>query len=424
MLKAFGPEVGTMMTKMIRGGEGAMKAFNKELPKGIKNVEDLGKHQFRTGRSAKDWMNLYEEQFVARFRKITGKSNKFVKDAGKELRNFGGTLEGIVKSGGPMGVMLEKMSEMHQIGVSALLPEAIRPMSMAFGTLATQLGPVADQVLTLGDNLLSLKSPFFIVGASLAAFYAMYEKNASQMAEKLGLLGSSSENNAQIHAMAMQQTKEQVFTFLTDISDKVKKWVKDDAPQLWTDLKDIYGVVEEVFNDLWKVVWPLVQPELEAGFEKFKTFATEKLAQGMEWAIEQMGEVASKAMEMALEKALDAATDGAYSKLAEKFPFLKIKFGDDEKPKVQPATSARTVSPAPPVTSSRQDMSDMMSVMEDTQADKLTEQTFAEEMRKVRETIERNGGIGGGDATTGGSATRPRPKLPPGPGRRRTSGGS
>lgn len=174
MEQALGEDTATEMFKIFEQGDEAVENMIKTLPKATEDMGKLAKAAFKTGRTLQDEFDLAESSFVARIRAQSTVGQTFVKDTQVAFKDWGDTLINISKKGGPLGMVTNKLIEMHQIGALALIPQALRPMAGVFGTIVKEVGPLVGIMGSLGFRLSMLASPITLVVLGVAALVGWF----------------------------------------------------------------------------------------------------------------------------------------------------------------------------------------------------------------------------------------------------------
>ena len=215
-----------------------------------KSMKDMNKEGFRTGRTTEQWMKLYEEQFVVKFRNITGAGNELMHENGKALRKYGGLLKGMAKADGPVGSFMTKMSEMHSIGASALLPKSMRGVAHTMGLMIEQTVPLIKNLEDLGFTSLSLTSGFKGTGLAMAGTAFMIAAEEEKIRQALKKSGKSTQDVAAIHEEALKRTSAAISGWVDEGLKSIGSFI-DGLPQLFSDM-------DRIFRDTQRVLGPAI----------------------------------------------------------------------------------------------------------------------------------------------------------------------
>ncbi len=162
--KTFGAKQSAMMVNFFDQADEKQLGLIKTTTKARGDLGKFAKEGFSTGRSLSASFDLMKDTFVTSFRNI-GRSAAvdFVDRTGKEFKKFNEQMQGLVKKGGPLGQLVSKFSEIHQIGALALIPGTLRPLAAVFGTVVKEAAPMIGVLGSLGFRLNMLASPFTMI---------------------------------------------------------------------------------------------------------------------------------------------------------------------------------------------------------------------------------------------------------------------
>ena len=108
-------------------------------------------------------------------------THTFVKQTGVAFDHFNAKAKALVKEGGPLGMMVEKMSLISSIGAKALLPEALRPMAQIFGHLSPMVFQAVSAFGALGPMLMGLVNPFTLLAGAVGLIYLGFKQAEKSM---------------------------------------------------------------------------------------------------------------------------------------------------------------------------------------------------------------------------------------------------
>ena len=192
---AVGPEQASMLMSFFEKADDSTLAMMADTKSATANLGKMAKEGFSTGHTLAESFELAENQFVMRFRNISRKEAvKFVDDTTKEFDRFATKLKGIADEGGPLGFIVKKFSEMHQLGVQALLPQTLRPMAAVFGTMIKEGTPLIGMLGSLGLRFGHLTNPITLAAAALGGYLLIMkgtQKAAVDEAEALAADGDA-----------------------------------------------------------------------------------------------------------------------------------------------------------------------------------------------------------------------------------------
>lgn len=136
----------------------------------------LGKEAFRSGLTLSDSFERAEQSFVTRFRAISRTHVKaFVKETVSEFGRFGKKAQELGQDDGPLGLIIRKMSSMHQIGVTALIPKTLRPMATIFGSMLNNAAPIVTALGAMGLKFGLLLNPITLVAGALGGLVFLFK---------------------------------------------------------------------------------------------------------------------------------------------------------------------------------------------------------------------------------------------------------
>jgi len=173
-----------VIRKMSAEGEDGIKSVMGGIMTANKDFGKMAREGFSTGRTLQEMWERQVDSFVAGFRKHGRPAARaFVRDSGKEFKKFNKQLTGIVEEGGPMGQLVTKFSEIHQLGVLAMIPESVRPAAAAFGTMFENMTPVLSSLQMMGIRVADLATPTAALTAGIGALVFAY-MSAREESEK------------------------------------------------------------------------------------------------------------------------------------------------------------------------------------------------------------------------------------------------
>lgn len=249
------PKFAAVLVNMVRKGAEGFAEFNgalKDMPKSVKEINKA----FTTGYTLEDQMRLMEEQMIANFRRISSAGKDLVGQMRPAFKEFGEDLHKMAQDKGPVGAVVRKMAEMHQIGAMALVPKALRPMVSTFSQLTKRMLPALDAVQGLIGNFFSFGGILRTAGLALG-FVTM------RLAQNKAKLGDSEK--------AVKATAKEFGNYIRQGIEQVKMWLQM-GPGLIDELKKIYFEVDDVLVGAWKEVWPLLEPHVKTIGTKIMDF--------------------------------------------------------------------------------------------------------------------------------------------------------
>lgn len=172
MSSAMDPEAANqLVTALGNIDDEKLKLMNSTKAMG-KSLGELGKESWRSSMTMQESFDLMMGSAESRFRNIgRAAAVTFMGDTKKAFDTFNTSAEKLVKEGGPLGAMVNKMSEISSLGAKALLPEALRPMAQIFGHLGPEVFSAVSAFASLAPVLLGLLNPVTVL---LGAFTLMH----------------------------------------------------------------------------------------------------------------------------------------------------------------------------------------------------------------------------------------------------------
>jgi phage-related protein len=262
----MGPEQAAMLVNFVGSMDDAMLDTMKTTEKAQKSLGKLAKEGFSTGRTLQESYDMAKDAAIASFRSIGHARESFVKDSAKQFAELSKTLKELAAKGGPMGMVIEKMADMHAIGVKALLPEALRPMAAVMGEMIGEAVPLAGALGSLGFRLGMLFSPFGIILAALTVFGVLL----MDARMKTKSWGEALEMTLKRVAEYFQKFKEfalkaldQVLNYLVNFTDDLAKRAKEmDWKKFFQNLfakvggalRSAAGAIKDAIGMLWGAI--------------------------------------------------------------------------------------------------------------------------------------------------------------------------
>lgn len=190
--QAIGPEQATALTNfMATASKESLKSM-MAVKKSTVSIGELGKAGFSTGRTLADSFSLAQNQFIMSFRAIARKEAvSFVNDTTKEFGRFTKTLREVSEDKGPLGMIVSKFSEMHQLGVAALLPKTLRPMATVFGTMVKEATPLIAMLGALGLRFTHIFNPITAVIAATVGLIWLFKGMKDRTKESISGMAKS-----------------------------------------------------------------------------------------------------------------------------------------------------------------------------------------------------------------------------------------
>lgn len=272
--EAVGKDMAPEIISFFRNANEAtldMMASTEKFPADLGKVAKAG---FSTGRTLQDNFERSKDFFIMGFRNI-GRSAAvdFVGETSKQFKIFNKQLQDLAGRGGAMGAVVEKFSEMHQIGAQALLPKTLRPMASVFGTFMSELAPSVSILRQFGFNLSSLVSPSGLVISALAGIAGWFGSlvlSGKSAGEALGSMGESIGN----FFISLPDKIATAISFVNDFFISVSGNLVEGAKnikwkRIWDKVVDgasrafkmVVGAVKELATGFWETLAHGVDPD-------------------------------------------------------------------------------------------------------------------------------------------------------------------
>lgn len=270
--KVLGDEQTDQFINALRNMDATTIQMSQDAAKASADLGKMAKEAWRSSKTLADAFDSAQDALVSRFRKI-GRSAAvdFVKESVKAFNQFGDSLEAVAKEGGPMGKVVTKLSEIHQIGALALVPKEMRGFASVLGTVVENAGPAVTALGSLGFRFSTLANPAVLLGTAIAFIAAEFaslwlqtksaDKAFALLGEKLTSFGTSvlsfgqKAGNAILDflvsttaRMAAFATKFDWSKFFTSLFSSFGAGAKGMSGTIQAALGDLWGVLEAVFS--------------------------------------------------------------------------------------------------------------------------------------------------------------------------------
>lgn len=177
MQSVFGEEQAAMMAGFFRSADDDTLSMMASVKEATAELGKMANEAHRTGYSLADRFDMAKQRMVTSFRAINKEgAQRFVSDTTKEFKKFSKTLKAISDRGGAMGAFVDKMSEAHQIGSMAFIPQTLRPMAALMGGVVSEMTPVIGALGSMGLRLRMLVSPVAILTVAIGGAVAWFAK--------------------------------------------------------------------------------------------------------------------------------------------------------------------------------------------------------------------------------------------------------
>ncbi len=265
--QAFGKEGAQgIMAMVTRGSDASFNAMAK-VETATKSLGKATKEAYVDQRTFADRHQLIEDLFLTRLRNIGSEGgslqSKFLKRSKEAHNAFASTVESLVKKGGPLGKMAEKMAEIHILGAKALLPDALLPMADVFGSLAKEAAPFAMLLSAMWPMIAAIASPIglLVIGlGAVAARIGWLMAEGKTFGEALGVLGDDIEGVLKTVGEFAQKGAAMFMKWFNSVDwvavgNQVKEGVLSTLQTLGVALKSVLPVVVKgLLNTVWWTV--------------------------------------------------------------------------------------------------------------------------------------------------------------------------
>jgi phage-related protein len=251
----LGEQMTADLVNMFSNADDAMLKTMADTRHATKDLGQIAKEGFSTGRTLQEAYDMAKDSAIASFRALGHAREHFVADSQKEFGKLTQTLQGLVKKGGPMGKLVEKMADIDAIGAKALLPQTLRPMAAVFGTIVERATPMIGALGAMGFRFKHLVSPIGLATMAITALGARFAD--------LRLKGKTT-----------QQAIDQIGEDIRGLFKKVPALVKQGV----TALKGIFKTVAAEAKKVdWQGIWKQVSAKAKEGMAILKRVAKDFL---------------------------------------------------------------------------------------------------------------------------------------------------
>lgn len=195
MQSVFGEEQAAMMAGFFRSANDETLSLMANVKDAPAQLGKLANEAHRTGRTLAESFDLAQERFRMSFRSIArDDARAFVKETSAEFTKFSKKLKEISGKGGAMGAFVDKMSEAHQLGAMAFIPQTLRPMASLMGNVVSEMTPAVAALGAMGFRLKMLISPFALVASAVAGlglWFAKLKMEGMSTSEAFSHMGST-----------------------------------------------------------------------------------------------------------------------------------------------------------------------------------------------------------------------------------------
>lgn len=259
MSQTFGEEQTNQIVTALQDPvkRGAMAALKLET-KATDALGNIVKEGYEGRFTLAEQFERSEAMMVHRFRQIGREETKqFVKSSQKAFKQFGDSLEKISKEKGPLGMLVRKMSEAHQIGAQAFIPEVMRPMVTLAGSAVKEMGPMLGILGSLGFRFGMLLNPvnlLLIAGGALIAWFVALRLQGKSTVEAVQSMGDTIANFVSMVPEYISRGLDAVIGFFKSFGKKAEKGGPDWGAMVGKWVAQISGA--------FKAAWPTIKEQL------------------------------------------------------------------------------------------------------------------------------------------------------------------
>jgi hypothetical protein len=261
MSEALGPELAnTIVTALSNADSASMKTIDGMKTVG-KSIGEVAKESWRSSMTLSESFQLMTGAAMSSFRDISrGAAVAFVKDTGASFAEFNKSASALVKQGGPLGAIVEKMSLISQIGALALVPKSLRPTAQVFGTIYKEVMPVVESFGKLQGSVLGILGPIGAVVGALTFLHSAY-KDTEVSAKKAG------KTVGQVWGGMVSKFVKQVKSFFTGAGSFMK--------DLGNEIGDVFKNIDwkEIGSALFEIWDTIIAAVTKAWHDYIKPFA-------------------------------------------------------------------------------------------------------------------------------------------------------
>lgn len=283
---ALGEDSANQMVTFFEKADVATLKAMADVKDATVNLGKMGKEGHSTGITLQESFERMQQGFITTFRKVGRKEARaFVKDTGEQFKAFNKTIARVAEEGGPLGAIVTKFSEMHQIGALALLPETLRPMAAIFGTMLGEATPLIGAMGSLGLRFSHLTNPLTlaVAGFGLLAWSMKAAEKQALKTDKVFIKESKNlvalekiQKRLQKQGKNTQQLDAQILAQRTKVASVEKNVIiaakEKNRKQLASVTKGIiekvgvfFSALPEIFRGVWATVeemWPEIGPPI------------------------------------------------------------------------------------------------------------------------------------------------------------------
>lgn len=291
-LEEMGIKGGAEIVKLATSTDKGVKEIMRSTSQATADLGKLAKEGFSTGRTLEEAFQMAKDAAVAHFRAGGKAGDQFLKDFVKNADAFNAKLDEMSKEGGPLGQFVDKLRDVHKLGMAGLLPKEMQGAGLLLSEIISQLKPLIGLI---GGAILFFPGLTAVLGP-IVTILGIFAINLF----KARMAGQSWSDSMKT---AFGETKKIILKAVEWIKTAFKVLLKEAPPlihALWEEIKKAFNSVD------WAAVGKTlleggkkVLGFLIAGFIKGSEKLNELLA-SIDWAglVQSVGDALGKASSM------------------------------------------------------------------------------------------------------------------------------
>ena len=271
----------------------------------------LAKEGFSTGRTLDDAFQMARDAAVAHFRAGGKAGTQFLEDFTKSATKFNEMLDKTSAEGGPLGKFVDKLRDVHKLGMAGLLPKEMQGAGLLLSEIISQLKPLIG-----------------LIGGAILFFPGL----TAVLGPIVTILGIFAINlfKARMAGESWRDAMKTAFGETKKIILKAVEWIKSAFQVLLKEAPPIIAAVwDEVQKAFKSVDWAAVGKTVLEGGKQVIGFLIQGFIKGSEKFNEFIGSIDWKGLLTSVVDAIGQASsmlpDGGIVKLLESIAGILIK---------------------------------------------------------------------------------------------------
>ena len=252
--EAVGEDQANQLMTFFRTADASTLEAMSSVEMATTSLGKLGKAGWSSSRTLQESFDMAKDSMIAQFRSIGKSRVQFVKDSAKEFSAFAKSAKKLAAEGGPIGLVITKLSDLHSLGAVGMLPRNLRSIATVFGEVLNEALPLLTMLGAMGFRMKTLLNPLALAGVGfsvLAVQFASAYKAAGPLMKskkKLEELGFSEDQIKSVTKMdvAFKLLENKLISFV----DYVAKWGPKTYNALIGTLLDISNRLLKFADDL------------------------------------------------------------------------------------------------------------------------------------------------------------------------------